>query len=129
MVVELIDGEKVDRTTVYAALGIARAINDAGKAGMEDRARTHGAGFERDEKLATGQTVIAQMARGIAQGDDFGMGGRIIFADGHVKAAPDDLAVVHDHGAHRHFTQALGGARLGNGFAHKKIVVHHRILS
>ena len=48
--IEPIDGKQVNRTAVYAALWIACAINDAGKAGMEDCARTHGAGFERDEK-------------------------------------------------------------------------------
>src|SRR6185369_3578377 len=103
-------------------LRIAGAIDDPADPGMHDGAGAHGAGLQRHEQFATGQTVIAEHAGRIAQGGDFGMRRRIALTDRRVEAAPDDDSVLYDDRADRHFAQAFGGTGLRYRLAHEEFV-------
>src|SRR3546814_17392750 len=63
-----------------AALWIGRAIREASDPCMGDRPSTHGAGFQRDPQIATGQAEIAKGCRRLTNGDDFRMGGGVLIA-------------------------------------------------
>src|SRR3546814_8522404 len=47
---------------------------------MGDRPSTHGAGFQRDPQIATGQAEIAKGCRRLTNGDDFRMSGGVLIA-------------------------------------------------
>ena len=96
-----------------AGFGIGCGVDEAGDAGVEDGAGTHGAGFESDVEGAAfvifvQQTVIFEGAAGVAEGDDFGVGGGVVVAEDAVLAAGDDLALVDDDGADGDFAGVLG---------------------
>lgn len=54
---------------------------------MADGTRTHGAGLERHNQCQTGQSIVSDLVRGCAEGEDLGMGGGIVKADGLVPSA------------------------------------------
>ncbi|MCY1175032.1 hypothetical protein D9M73_152520 [compost metagenome] len=86
---------------------------------MDDEAGAHAAGFEGHVEGAAGQPVVGGGRRGHADGDHLGMGAGVVAGDRLVETTPDDLTVLHQHRAHRHFAQgrALGGQ--GQGFTHE----------
>ena len=55
---------------------------------------------------------------GFSDGDQFGMGGRVLGGLAQVVTAGDDAAVAHDHTADRHLVLGLGLAGLGDGTGH-----------
>ncbi len=61
-----------------AALWIARAEDDASDARMADRARAHGAGFQRDEQRQAVEAIVADRRRRRPQRQDLGVRGRIM---------------------------------------------------
>ena len=78
---------------------------------MGNRTTAHGARLQSDIQSAVFQTVIAQGLGRLAQSIDFGVGARVMVADGAVVPCPNHPALVHHHRAHRHFTHPL--RRLG----------------
>ena len=120
--IQAFDGEKIDDAAVYAGLGVTRAIHDARDPRMEDGTGAHRTGLEGHEQFATRQTIVAQGARGIAQRGNFGMSGRVAFADRAVEAPPDDFSGPHHDRADRDFAKTFRGACQGNGLAHEKFV-------
>ena len=75
-----------------AALRVGRAEDQAGDAGVADRAGAHGAGLQGDEELEAGQAIVAERLRGGPQGQDLGVGGGIGEPDRPLRAARDDRA-------------------------------------
>ena len=62
--------------------------------------------------------IFAQHARSFAQGDDFGMGRRVVPGNRCVATAGDQLPILDHHGAHRHFARSGRFARLRQGQGH-----------
>ena len=56
-----------------SGLGIARTEDQASDARMDDGSGAHRAGLQRDVELAAAEPVVAQRARGLAQGLDLGV--------------------------------------------------------
>jgi len=86
-----------------AALGIVRAIIKPRDAGMGNRPGTHGAGFQRDPQIASGQAVIAQKRCCLSNGYDFGMCGWVVAFHRAIGTAPDNDPVLDDDRANGHF--------------------------
>ena len=124
VVIEARFGEQVDHAAGRARLGVPRAEHNAIDACMQDRANTHGAGFQRYVQRTTRQAVIAQAGSGIAQRHDLGMGGGIVPADRLIEAATDNITVPHDHGTYRHFTGCTSLACQIKRQPHESAIVH-----
>lgn len=124
VMIEPLHGKEIDYAAMDAGLWVSGPIHHPGNAGMDDGTGAHGAGLQCDKKLTARQAIVAQIAGGIPQGGDFGMGGRVALADGGIKPPANDFSVAHDNSPHRHFPQAAGGHGLGQGFAHEKFVGH-----
>src|SRR5947209_3527031 len=106
-----------------AGFGVGAAVDEAGDAGVDDGAGTHGAGLERDDEGALEEPPVAYGSSGLSNGEDFGVGGGVAVGDAAVVAAADDLigGVVEDDGAYGDFVDVARGAGLGEGFLHELI--------
>ena len=98
--------------------GLCRAINHTCQTRMGHRTATHGARFQGDIQSAVFQAVVAQGLGRLAQSFDFGVGARVMVADGAVVPCPHHPALVHHHRAHRHFTHPLRRLGLRQSQAH-----------
>lgn len=101
-----------------ACLGIGCGVDEATEAGVENGSGAHGARFERDDERASGESVVVQVVRGVAHGDDFGVGRGIVVADDAVVASADDFAIKKNDGSYGHFAFCFCGVRFGDGFVH-----------
>jgi hypothetical protein len=88
--VEPLNGKEVDDAAMDAGLGVAGAVDQASNARLQQCAGTHHARLEGHEQLAAGQAVVAQIARSIAQGGNFGVRRRIMVADRRIEATAND---------------------------------------
>jgi hypothetical protein len=82
----------------------------------------HGTRFNCSKEFAVSQAVVAQVGTGLAEGNDFGVGGGVRVGEVAIPASAHDLtAMNHDsaHGDLARFQGALGGAE---GFFHPKFV-------
>jgi hypothetical protein len=70
--------------------------------------------------------MISQCGRGLAQSDDFGVGGGIVLRDVPVPALTDDAALMHDHGADGNFALIEGALGAAQGFLHPQLIVDLR---
>jgi len=89
----------VDKGVVEASggsIGGAGSVEDTVRASPIDRAEAHGARFAGSVEIATGQLEVAEDATGLANGFDFGVGGRVTGRGDAVGAFGDDLAVLDD---------------------------------
>lgn len=97
-----------------SGLGVVRAVYEAADAGVNERARTHGARLNCSKELAVSETVVTEVLTGFAEGNDFGVSGRVVVGEVAIPAAPDDAIAVHDDGSHGDFASlecALGRAQ------------------
>lgn len=96
-----------------SGLGVVRAVYESADAGVNERARTHGARLNCSKELAVAETVVTEVLTGFAEGNDFGVSGRVVVGEVAIPAAPDDAIAVHDDGSYRHLPRlqsSLGGA-------------------
>ena len=103
-------GEDARAVLDAAALGIGRAVIEAADAGEGNGLRAHGAGLQRDIKIAARQPFRPERVGGLADHQHFGMGrgvGRLARAVARHRDHPPSCA-LDQHGAHRHLT-ARGG--------------------
>ena len=103
--------EDFETGTDGAALWIIGAIDEARDASLDHGPGTHTARFQGDVESRASHAVIAEEASGFADYNDFGVRGGIAVANRAVAGAREDFAVVHEHGADRHF--ACRGCRAG----------------
>jgi hypothetical protein len=61
----------------------------------------------------------------LAQGDDLGMRGRIVPADGLIESLANDLVAHNDNSTNRHLIVTRGYACQVKGCAHVELVVNH----
>jgi len=91
----------VDEGVVEASsgsIGGGGGVEDTVRASPIDRPEAHGARFAGSVKVATRQLEIPEDAAGLANGLDFGVGGRVIARCDAVDALSDDFAVLDDQG-------------------------------
>ena len=74
-------GEEFRPMVDRAALGVGRAVDQPGDAGMGDGAGAHGARFQCGIEPEIRQSIIADGRPRGAQSPDFGVGTRIVKAD------------------------------------------------
>jgi large subunit ribosomal protein L28 len=101
-----------------SSFGVFRAIIEPCDTGVGYGACAHRAGLKGHPKFASGQPVITQRRRRFAQGDHFGVRGRVVAFQRTVCAAPDDLAVLDHDGAHGYFAGRGGRPRENERFFH-----------
>jgi hypothetical protein len=97
-----------------AGLGIVSAKYQTLDPGVHQSAGTHRARLNCNKQVTAAEAVIAQGFSGLAQGDDFGVGGGIGVGEVAVATAAYDRASAYDDGADGNFSHlqgALGGAQ------------------
>jgi len=78
------------------SIGGGGGVEDTVRASPVERAEAHGARFAGRVQIAAGQLEVAKNAAGLANGLDFGVGGRVVGGCDAVGAFGDDLAVFND---------------------------------
>ena len=91
-----------------AAFGIGGAVIQPPDPRQRDRAGAHRARLQRDIEVAIDQPLAAGDLRGLPDGENLGMRGRIAVGQGAVSGRGDDLVIEHDHAADRHFAGFSG---------------------
>ena len=92
----------------------------------EQRAGAHHARLEGDDERAVVEPPRAPRPGGVLQGQDLGVGGRVLAGLALVVALGDDHALVQHDGAHRHVAVHEGGLGLHQGDLHRRHVVDRR---
>lgn len=82
---------------------ITRTEDKLADTAMHHRPGTHHAGFKRNVQGGINQTVVLQHHPATAQRHDFRMCGGIVAANGTVPAFTNNLIIVDQHRANRHF--------------------------
>jgi hypothetical protein len=101
---------------------IVSAIHQALDPRVKQRPSAHSARLNCNKQFAAFQTIVTNVRTGLAEGDDFGVGGGIGIGDAAVEAAAYDASLADDDGADwdlARFQSALGGAE---GFFHPELI-------
>ena len=118
--------EQVHQAAAAAGFGIRGAVVDLLDTGENDRARAHGAGFERDVKARALEPPALEVGGGLRDGEDFGVGGGVLEDLALVVGLADDLAVMDDNAADGHLAGLAGLLGLAEGALHiSRIFVKH----
>jgi hypothetical protein len=72
-----------------------------------------------------GEAIVFEMAAGLAEGDDLGVGGGVVIAEDAVLAAGDDFAVVDNDRADGDFAVVLSCMGLGDTGVEVVEIVRH----
>ena len=113
--VEFGAGEDLEAGAEGAAFGVVGSVDDAGDARLDDGSGAHGAGFEGDVESGAGEPVIVDGLGHFTNGDDFGVGGGVVIADGAIAGAHEDGATVDHDCADGYFAGFGGGLGFGEG--------------
>ena len=111
-----------------AAFHVLRPKHQPADARMADRPGAHGAGLQGDHQGQASEAIVAAFFRRGAQGQDLGVGGGVVAADGGVMGGGDHLAGrrIDDDGANGCFAGVSGGLRVVERDAHgAAIMVEH----
>ena len=84
------DGTVLDKES-GTGLGVLGAEIEPPQTDMGDGAGAHGAGLERHIEGQVGEVVVFEPGGRVAQGDDLGVGGRVVGADRAVGAGRNYL--------------------------------------
>jgi hypothetical protein len=88
-----------------ARFWIVSAVYQAFYPCMHQSTCAHGAGLNRGKQFAISQAVVAQVRAGLAEGNNFGVGGGVGVGDIAIPASTYDLAGMHDHCADWNFAR------------------------
>jgi hypothetical protein len=105
-----------------SGLGVVRAVYQAADAGVNERARAHGARFNCSKEVAVAEAVVTEVLTSFAERDDLGVGGGVVVGEVAIPSAADDAIAMNDDGSDGHLARverALGGAQ---GFLHPEFV-------
>lgn len=112
-------GEEAGAVVDAAAFGVVGAEDDASEAEMDGGGGAHWAGFEGHDQGAADQAGGAEHRRGVAHGEEFGVGGGVVVAFDAVAGLGQHGAVGGEHhGADRDLARRGGGAGLGQRGRH-----------
>lgn len=103
-----------------AALGVKRPEVEVADADKGDGLRAHGARLQGDVEIAVREARRPGYAAGFANGQQLGMGGRIIVPLDPVVGAGDDFAAPDDHRADRDLARRSCVFRLLEGRRHMR---------
>ncbi len=110
-----------------SGLGVPRADHQSGDTGGEEGARAHEARLERDDQRVALEVPGPGLGRGLPQGQDLGVCGRVrVDLAAVVPAADDDAGRVEDDGAHGNVVVLQGSSGLVKGLSHCRAIVHGR---
>src|SRR5258707_6122943 len=101
-----------------ATLRFVCAINQAGNACLNQRARAHGAWLDRHIDRCADESMIAGLTRGLAQSDDFRMRGRVTIGDGAIARGGENAFFQHNQGPHWYLPAERGRLRLNDCHMH-----------
>lgn len=122
--VEFLVAEDVVDTADGACFFFPGSHDEGGNSGKEDSASAHEAGFEGDGEGAVVESPGAEVLGGLADGDDFGVGGGVSIGFAAVVADADDGAGgVGDDGADGDVVVGGSVVGLGEGLQHEVFVV------
>jgi len=107
-----------------SSFGFVGAVNQPGDARLHERAGAHGARLDRHIDCGSEEAMVAGLPRGLAQGQDFCVRGRIAICDGPISRGGKDAVFQHDDGSNGHFSAQRGGLRLSDGQMHIFKIVH-----
>jgi len=110
---------QVEAAPDCAELGLRRTENEPAGPGLVDCTQAHQARLERHVNHCIIQTVVHTAALSRGQGAYLGVGVDDSLAARPVAPPTNDLAVDHNHRAHRHLAFRCGGRGLGQRHAHK----------
>ena len=96
---------------------------------FEKRSDTHRAGLLGGEDRRVGEADGAELAGGLAEHHDDGMGGRIVRLLDPIVGTDDHRLVDHGDGRIRALATLHGRPRLGQCLAHEELVVHGPMLA
>ena len=125
LVVEAWIGKDFEAGADGAALGVIRSVDEAWDTGLNDRAGAHAAGLNGDVERRVREAIVAEEAGGFTKHDDFGVGGRIVVADGAIAGTRENLSVVNQDGSDGHFASEGRGAGFRECFLHEWEVSFH----
>ena len=80
---------------------VARTKNESADAGLDQGSGAHDAGLEGGIERGAFEAIVADRGGGLAEGEDFGVGGGVVEGDGGVGASTDDFASFHGCIGHR----------------------------
>ena len=106
--------EQVVERSAGAGLRICGAEHEPADTGGDECPGAHRARLQRHDDGALRQAPTAEPGRGVAQGEELGVGGRVARAFALVVAFRDDDAVGDDHGTDRDIAVGPGEAGLGD---------------
>ena len=105
-------------------LGFPGAVDHTAHSCVNQRSGAHEAGLQRNYQSGTGQTVVGELSRGLAEDDYLGVGGWVLRRDGLVEARSDhSTRGIQKHRADRNLIGHLGEAGLGDGEAHRLVKI------
>lgn len=123
MMIRLRQSIQVHRAAQATHLGVGHGVDDSFEPGHQGGAGAHGAGFFGDVEGGTGEAPIINGFGGLAQGEDFGMGGGIAGAVALIVRGGDDFSVQFNDRADRDFVFLPRGDGLVIGEPHVKFVI------
>ncbi len=100
-------------------LGIAGCVIEPRDPGVGNRSGTHRARLKRNPELAAIESLVAQLRRGRANRQHFGMGGRIVAGARRIVGACDNHAVLDHDRTDRHFPDGFAQPCLRDRLAHR----------
>jgi hypothetical protein len=124
-VVEPLVLHDIEKRSAGAGLGVWGAEDESWNPGQDDRARAHGTGFQRHIERTRVQTAGSEICRCGGDGNDLGMGGRILEGFNLVVAASDDSALVDDNRSNGDFLSFIRLLRFPDGGFHPALVFGH----
>ena len=119
MVIETAAIEDGENGVHGAGLEIVGAIYEAVDSRLDHGSGAHGTGLDGDVKRRARKPVIADGFGSFAQGNDLGVGARVVIADGAVSGARHDTAFDDDNRAYGNFVASGGGTGLVEGGEHE----------
>ncbi len=105
-------GKDLEAGADSATLGVVGAVNEARDACLDHGAGAHATRLDGDVEGGAGEAVVAEEASGLAENDDFSVGGRVVVSDAAIAGTSENLAVVDKNCTDGDFA---GGCR-GAGF-------------
>src|ERR1043165_603337 len=108
-----------------AELRLVLSVHEAIDARVERRAEAHHARLHRHVEGRAREPIVAGGGGGLPEGDDLGVGGRIVGRDRLVEPFADDLTARDEHGPDRDLARGQGQAGLGERHLHVFVVVAH----
>ena len=121
-VVEARIGRGVVKGTRVAGLGVGGRVDEAGEAGGVGCSGAHGAGFESRIEGAAGEAPGAEERCCLSDGEEFGVGCRIIQSFAGVGGDAQGFGAAGDYGSYRHLSPPGGVLGGGEGTAHHRDV-------